>query len=99
MRLHGRTLGTTTRQGAGRVLGLADDFQRLGARFQDRDGFALRLTESVDLRLSRSWLNMGCRLEWIDVEGKDVAIVKVPRAASPVRANLAHGKVASREVV
>lgn len=76
----------------GSVLGLADDFTRLGARFQDRDGFALRLTEFVDQRLSRSWLNMGCRLEWIDVDGKDVAIVTVPRAVSPVWANLAPGK-------
>lgn len=75
----------------GAVLGLAEDFSKLG-RNKDRDGFALRLAEFVDQRLSRSWRALGLRLNWIEVDGLDVAIVRVPRSVAPIWSNLAPNK-------
>ena len=75
----------------GQVLGLAEDFKRLG-RKQDRDGFVLRLAEFIDLRLSRSWVNLGLELDWLTADSLDVAILSVPRSGGPVWANLETGK-------
>lgn len=75
----------------GSPLGLAEDFKRL-RRKQDRDEFALKLVEFVDQRLSRNWVNLGLRLDWLTVNGVDVAVIEVPRSKAPVWANLTQGK-------
>lgn len=83
----------------GHLLGLDADFSKLNSHNQSRDGFALRLAEFVDLRLSRSWAQLGLRLDWVEKDGVDVAIVTVPRSATPVWSNLANNKGGKQDKV
>ncbi|MFC5061128.1 helix-turn-helix domain-containing protein [Actinomycetospora atypica] len=67
----------------GEVLGLAEDFRCLG-KLQSRDGFTQRLADYVGKFMSPNWEYIGINLDWVEQDGKDVAVVNIPRCALPV---------------
>ena len=65
--------------------GIEVDFQTLNKQHQDRDGYSVKLTNLIESHLISNIIPRKLIHEiYMEIEGKDVCIIKVDRSTEPV---------------
>jgi hypothetical protein len=79
------------------ILGLDGDFGALGKN-NDQDGFTQALLRYVDQNLSQRYEVLGLKVHWISENGRDVAVIEVPRQPSHTIVTVKNPRTGSQDV-